>query len=85
MFGILDAKHARAASHSALPESTNRRCWKYGLPVALHADDRDAVLRRAVERLGERAQLEIAVVGELALGIVVVQQQREARALAGLT
>ena len=43
---------------------------------------RDAVLVRLVERLGERAQLELAVVGELALGVVVVDEQRQPRARA---
>ena len=55
-----------------------------GLPVALHADDRDAVLAGLVERLDERAQPEVAVVGELALGVVMVDKQRKPRARPGL-
>src|SRR5215831_6423378 len=53
---------------------------EYRFPVALHAHYGNTALARLVERLGERAQLELPVVGDLALGVVVVQQQREPRA-----
>src|SRR5882672_5230990 len=48
-------------------------------PIVLHADDVEAELTGAVERLGERAQAKVAVIGEFALAIVMMQQERHAR------
>src|SRR5215831_18024941 len=79
------------ASKIAIAKTTSTFCTmrragslKYCLPVPLHAHDRNAVLGRLVECLRERAQLEFAVVSKLALGVVMVKQEGEARAGASL-
>src|SRR5262245_31698190 len=48
-----------------------------GLPILLQSYSRDAVLARIVERFRERAQREVAIVRDLALGVVVMEQERE--------
>ena len=58
------------------PRSTLRR-HEHPVPCVLHADDRDFIFLRLVERLDQRAQLEFAVIGEFTLGIVMVDQQRQ--------
>ena len=57
---------------------------KYRLPSPLHANEGDVVFVCAVERLKERAQLEIAVIGVLPLLIVVVEKEGKTRATARL-
>jgi hypothetical protein len=47
-------------------------------PVILYADEGDAVCRGIVERVCERTKAEIAVISDLALRIVMVDEQRQA-------
>lgn len=49
-------------------------CSKHDLPIPLHTYDGDAVVLSPVERLGQRAQSELPVVGRLSLGVVVAEQ-----------
>ena len=53
---------------------------EHRLPVVLHVDDRPALRLGLVERLVELADVRVAVVGEFALGVGVVDDQaRSAR------
>src|SRR5262245_58976107 len=54
------------------------------LPVRFHADDNPLLCPRLVERLVEPADRRLAVVGELALGVVVAHDQHQPSALPGL-
>ena len=54
-----------------------------GLPVALHIDDNPAFRVGFVESFVELPDVSFAVVGELALGVSMVDDHSEARALAG--
>src|SRR5258708_30098071 len=56
---------------------------KNRLPILLHVDDRPALRGRLVQRLVELADLRLPVVGVFALGIGVVHEPHEARAIAG--
>src|SRR5215813_3126006 len=53
------------------------------LPVGFHADDDPVFRLRLVPGLVELADARLAVVGELALSVVVVDEEREAAAFAG--
>ena len=50
---------------------------EHNVPIPLHAHDGDAVVLSLVERLGQRAQPELSVVGCLPGGVVMVEKQRE--------
>src|SRR5271154_4675385 len=52
---------------------------KHDVPIPLHAHDGDAVVLCLVERLGQRAQSELSVVGRLPGCVVMVEKQREPR------
>ena len=54
------------------------------MPSPFHAYEGDVIFVCAVERLDERAQLEIAVIGVLPLLIVVVEKEGKTGATAGL-
>src|SRR5688572_1849435 len=60
-----------------------RRCRIDGLPVLLHIDDRPFFLLRLVEGLVEFADMRRAVIRPLASRVRVVDNEPEARALAG--
>src|SRR5690606_30443774 len=51
------------------------------LPVVLHGDDDPAFRPGGIQRLVEPADVAVAVVGELALGVVVVHDQPQASAI----
>src|SRR6478735_4496834 len=53
------------------------------LPVGLHADDDPVLGFRFVPCLVELADVRVAVVGELALGVVVMHDQRQVAPFAG--
>jgi hypothetical protein len=50
---------------------------KHNVPIPLHARDGDAVGFSLVERLGERAQSKLSVVGSLPGCVVMAEKQRE--------
>ena len=54
------------------------------LPIPFHADNSNAVIPSLIERLGQRAQSELAVVGRLPLRVVMAKKQRKAGSRARL-
>src|SRR4051812_18861137 len=52
---------------------------KNGLPVVLHAQDCPTFRRSFIKPFVERADVRLAVVGELARGVVVMDVETEAR------
>jgi hypothetical protein len=52
---------------------------EHNVPILLHAHDGDPVVLSLVERLGQRAQPELSVVGCLPGCVVMVEKQREPR------
>src|SRR5215470_12527277 len=56
---------------------------KDSLPIGFHADDNPVPRLGLVPGAVELADIRLAVVGELALGVVVVHEEHEARARAG--
>src|SRR5262249_48348985 len=83
------ARCSRSASLSAKNHSSMRPSYaltgrgENGLPVALHAHQSYAVVAGLVECFRERTQSEVAVIRELALGVIVMEQEREPCAASG--
>src|SRR5688500_10941121 len=65
-------------SSRRLPEFRLELGRQYRLPVALHADHGPATLLGFIERLVELADFRSAVIRELTVGVVVVQQEQQA-------
>src|SRR5207249_997008 len=68
-----------AFAHVRLHRFSSSRFREHRVPIALHADDGDAVIHRSIESLSQGTQTKIAIISELSLGVVVMKQKREMR------
>jgi hypothetical protein len=48
--------------------------WENDVPVAFHADYGDTVLVRPFQRFVKRTQPKLTIIGDLAFGIIMVQE-----------